>query len=99
MKSSATAPTANAGRYMVQLCKHFGHKAPSSWNDHEGKITFEMGEAALRASPETLMVVAQASDAESLARLEQVIESHLRRFAFQEPEMAVEWRRGATARH
>ena len=51
MKSSATVPTANAGRYMVQLCKHFGHKVPAEWNDHEGKITFEMGEAALRAAP------------------------------------------------
>lgn len=95
MKSSATAPTPNAGRYMVQLCKHFGHKVPSSWNDHEGKITFEMGEAALRASPETLMMVAQANDAESLARLERVMESHLKRFAFREPELDVEWRRGA----
>ena len=43
MKSSATVPTAHAGRYMVQLCKHFGHKIPAEWNDHEGKITFEMG--------------------------------------------------------
>ncbi|WP_312161315.1 DUF2218 domain-containing protein [Phenylobacterium sp.] len=95
MKSSATVPTANAGRYMVQLCKHFGHKVPAEWNDHEGKITFEMGEAALRAAPETLMLVAQAGDLESLSRLEKVMDSHLKRFAFREPDMAVEWRRGA----
>lgn len=95
MRSSATVVTPNAGRYMIQLCKHFGHKVPSSWNDHEGRITFEMGEAALRAAPETLMMVAQAGDAESLGRLEQVMDSHLRRFAFREPQMDVEWRRGA----
>jgi hypothetical protein len=95
MKSSATVPTANAGRYMVQLCKHFGHEVPASWNDHEGKIVFEMGEAALRAAPETLMMVAQASDAESLARLEQVMDSHLKLLALSEPQMDVEWRRGA----
>ena len=95
MKSSATVPTANAGRYMVQLCKHFGHKIPTEWNDHEGKITFAMGEVALRAGPETLMMVASAADAERLARVEQVTDSHLKRFAFREPDMTVDWRRGA----
>ena len=54
-----------------------------------------MGEAALRAAPETLMMVAQAGDPDSLARVEKVMDSHLKRFAFREPEMAVEWRRGA----
>ena len=95
MKSSATVPTEHASRYMVQLCKHFGHKIPTEWNDHEGKITFAMGEVALRAGPQTLMMVASAADAERLARVEQVTDSHLKRFAFREPEMAVEWRRGA----
>ena len=61
MKSSATVPTEHASRYMVQLCKHFGHKIPTEWNDHEGKITFAMGEVALRAGPETLMMVASAA--------------------------------------
>ena len=95
MKSSATVLTEHGHRYMVQLCKHFGHKIPTEWNDHEGKITFEMGEAALRAAPETLMMVARAGDSESLSRLEKVMDSHLKRFAFREPDMAVEWRRGA----
>ena len=95
MKSSATVLTEHGHRYMVQLCKHFGHKIPTEWNDHEGKITFEMGEAALRAAPETLMMVARAGDPESLSRLEKVMDSHLKRFAFREPDMAVEWRRGA----
>jgi hypothetical protein len=95
MKSSATIPTAEAQRYMVQLCKHFGHKVPATCEGHEGRITFEMGEASMRATPETLMIVGQAADLEGLGRLEQVMESHLKRFAFREPEMAVEWRRGA----
>ena len=95
MKSSATVVTENAGRYMVQLCKHFGHKIPTEWNDHEGRITFAVGQVALRAAPGTLMMVASAADAEGLARLEQVTDSHLKRFAFREPDMAVDWRRGA----
>lgn len=92
-RSSATVVTPNAGRYMVQLCKHFGHKVPAQWNHHEGRITFETGEAALRAAPDTLMLVAKAGDPESLARLEQVMDSHLKRFALHEPQIDVEWRR------
>ncbi|HEY9234174.1 MULTISPECIES: DUF2218 domain-containing protein [Phenylobacterium] len=95
MRSSATVVTPNAQRYMVQLCKHFGHKVPVEWSDHEGKISFEIGQAAFRAAPETLMLVADAPDTEKLSRLEHVVDSHLKRFAFREPEMAVDWRRGA----
>ena len=93
MKSSATIPTENARRYMIQLCKHFGHRAPAEFDDREGRIRFEAGEAALLAAPQTLMLVAQAETPESLARIEQVIASHLKRFAFREPELAVDWRR------
>ncbi len=95
MKSSATIATPNAQRYLVQLCKHFSHKRPATWEGQEGRITFEAGEAAMRASPDTLMLVSQAGDKDGLVRVEQVIESHLKRFAFREPDMAVEWRRGA----
>jgi hypothetical protein len=93
MKSSATVPTEHAQRYMTQLCKHFAHKVPATFEGREGRITFDMGQAALRASEGSLIVVGEAGDAEGLARLEQVIESHLKRFAFREPELAVEWRR------
>lgn len=95
LKSSATIPTTEAQRYMVQLCKRFGHKVTATYEGHEGRITFEMGEASMRASPETLMIISQADDAERLGRLEQVMESHLKRFAFREPDMAVDWRRAA----
>ena len=94
MKSSATVATPHAERYMTQLCKHFAHKVPASVEGREGKISFEAGEAALRASPDTLMLITSAADGEGLARVEQVIASHLKRFAFREPEMTVDWRRG-----
>ncbi|MFN3521544.1 MAG: DUF2218 domain-containing protein [Phenylobacterium sp.] len=94
MKSTATVATPNAHRYMVQLCRHFGHRVPASFDQREGRITFDVGEAAMRASPDTLMMVATSPDPEGLERLEKVMESHLVRFAFREPDMAVEWRRG-----
>ena len=95
MKSSATVPTSHAQRYMTQLCKHFGHRVPATLAGQEGKVAFEAGEASMRASPDTLMLVSCAGDAEGLARIERTIESHLKRFAFREPDLAVQWRRGA----
>ena len=93
MRSSSTIPTDHGRRYMIQLCKHFGHRVEATFGEREGKIAFEAGEVRLRAAPESLMVVAEAERDEGLARLERVIESHLKRFAFREPELAVEWRR------
>src|SRR3954447_10645232 len=97
MRSSATVPTSHAQRYMVQLCKHFGHRVPATLGERDGRIQFDGGEVRLRSAPETLMVIAEAAAPEGLGRLEQVIESHLKRFAFREPELAVEWSRPRAA--
>jgi hypothetical protein len=43
------------------------------------------------------MVVAEAGEDEGLSRLERVVESHLKRFAFREPGLAVDWRRAGQA--
>ena len=93
MRSTATIATENARRYMIQLCKHFGHRVTATFNDKEGRIAFETGEVHLRAAPRTLMLLADAAQPDLLERLETVIDSHLKRFAFREPDLAVEWRR------
>jgi hypothetical protein len=93
MRSSVTILTPNARRYMIQLCKHFGHRAPATYNDREGEIVFETGKVGLRAAPETLMLCTDAAELSGVERLERVIESHLKRFAFREPELSFDWRR------
>ena len=95
MRSSATISTQNAHRYMVQLCKHFGHRVTATFNEKEGRIAFDGGDVHLRAAPQTLMLLADAEQPEGLARLEGVIASHLKRFAFREPDLAVDWRRAS----
>jgi hypothetical protein len=97
MRSSATVPTAHARRYMIQLCKHFAHRVTARFGNREGVIDFEAGEVRLRAGQGTLMLVAEAQAADSLERLEQVLASHLKRFAFREPGLAVEWSRAKAA--
>ena len=42
MRSSATVPTSHARRYMVQLCKHFAHRVPATFDERDGRIQFEV---------------------------------------------------------
>jgi hypothetical protein len=93
MRSSSTIVTDAAPRYMSQLCKHFGHKVPATLSGREGQISFEAGQVHLRASPATLMIRVEVADGEALQRLEGVVASHLRRFAFREPDLAIDWSR------
>jgi hypothetical protein len=97
MKSAATILTPNGRRYMIQLCKHFGHRVSATYDEREGEIVFEAGKVGLRAAPETFLVWVTAAEAGALQRLEQVVESHLKRFAFREPDLTLDWRRSATA--
>lgn len=90
LRSEALVSTANAARYMGQLCKHFGHKIPTTLTETEGSITFAMGRCALSAETQLLTLRAEAADIEALARVEEVVASHLDRFAFRD-KPAVKW--------
>jgi hypothetical protein len=92
--SRADVCTAKAQGYLVQLCKHFAHKIPATCADNRGRITFGVGVAELDATePGVLKISVSAPDAEQIPALEDVVERHLKRFAFKE-ELAMGWVRG-----
>jgi hypothetical protein len=84
VRSKAEVETAHARRYLAQLCKHFGHKCPTSHDEHAGQITFEMGVCSLQAGAERLTLSLDAPDGLRLERLQDVVARHLVRFAFRE---------------
>ncbi|GAA6208058.1 DUF2218 domain-containing protein [Cognatishimia sp. WU-CL00825] len=88
--SSAKITTPNASGYLQQLCKHFGHKIDVVFSSHEGKILFPFGSAEMIAKADQLVMVLRAEDAEALAKLQQVMSSHLTRFAFRE-DLQIKW--------
>lgn len=90
--SEAEVRTAKASGYLQQLCKHFGHRIPVSFDADRGRIEFEKGVCELDAAraPEILHMRVSAESPEARARLEEVVGSHLVRFAFRE-EMRVDW--------
>ena len=79
-----------ASGYLQQLCKHFQHKRPVTFDPAQGRIEFTAGVCALAASRNRLVIDLTATDPESLPMLKDVVERHLLRFAFRE-ELAVSW--------
>jgi hypothetical protein len=93
MTSVARVNTASPARYMGQLCKHFAHKIPASFDADSGRIAFPFGLCELATGEDLLVLCVSAASDEDLARMEDVIARHLLRFAFREPPEVV-WKRG-----
>jgi uncharacterized protein len=91
VRSVADIETANASKYLQQLCKHFGHKTTVTFDDKSGQIAFEMGNCQLEARDGILAVTLTATDAANMPRLQDVVVRHLVRFAFRET-LQIDWR-------
>lgn len=94
--AEARVVSANARRYLSQLCKHFQHKLPVTLaaDGSEGRIEFSGGACTLAADAEVLMVRLLAEDAAARERLEDVVARHLLRFAFRE-NLEIPWQPSA----
>ena len=88
--STALVRTDKASRYLVQLCKHFGHKVPVEWTETDGVVRFEPGTCRMAASQDGLTLACESETPEALAVVQDVIASHLQRFAWKE-ELTVSW--------
>ena len=90
MRSTTAIEMPNAGVYLRQLCRHFGHRVETTFGDRDGRISFAFGECELHAGDDRLELTAIADDGEARERVENVVGSHLERFAFRE-ELRVTW--------
>lgn len=90
LAATARIATANAKRYPTQLCKHFEHRRPVTYDDGAGEIAFQLGVCRLRAEAGVLTLHVASMDAAALPHLEDVVARHLIRFAFRE-DVHIEW--------
>ncbi|EYD74902.1 hypothetical protein Rumeso_03543 [Rubellimicrobium mesophilum DSM 19309] len=88
---TGTYETPNASRYLQQLCKHFGHKVEASFDETSGTIAFPAATATLAATSSALSVALDVQDPGQVARMREVIDSHLKRFAFREEFEGMAW--------
>ncbi|WP_433910595.1 DUF2218 domain-containing protein [Sphingomonas yabuuchiae] len=93
--SVARVPTLSASRYLQQMAKHWSHKMEVSFTPEEGTILFPNGsKLEMRAASETLDIVLTVPEDGDVARMREVVASHLDRFAFREAPLTFDWREG-----
>lgn len=87
----ASAPTANAAKYVQQLCKHWSHKLEVELSERRGVVRFPGALVTLEAGAEALEVTIEGEKSEEVERLKGVVASHLDRFAFREAPLRFDW--------
>ena len=93
--STAKIETAHAGKYLVQLAKHWSHRFPDlTWNETRADIPFPAGQCVVtsKENENILAIELNAPDEETASRLENVVAEHLKRFAFRE-SLEIVWQR------
>ena len=99
--ATAAVPTANASRYLQQLCKHWAHNLQVDFTPEHGRVVFPKdarganhpadGTVTFDARADVLEVRVDASSPEQLAGLKGAVERHLDRFAFREAPLTFDW--------
>ena len=89
--TSGQTQTEHANKYLLQLCKHWSHKAETTSLPNSGTIEFSTGERVeLSAMGNVLKMVVSANSASELEEFVETVETHIRRFAFRE-DLLFEW--------
>ncbi|MDF1747561.1 MAG: DUF2218 domain-containing protein [Alphaproteobacteria bacterium] len=99
--STAEVPTENGNRYLQQLCKHWAHKLAVDMTEGQGRIIFPKdGRSGTWAEDATVTLTAHSNHLECRIEasadaqrdaLQDVISSHLDRFAFREAPLSFDW--------
>jgi hypothetical protein len=92
--AKASVPTANAAKYLQQLCKHWSHRLEVDFSDRKGVVRFPAAVATLDAGEDSLLVSIEGEASEEVERLKGVVATHLDRFAFREAPLKLDWSGG-----
>ncbi len=92
ISSQAHVQTSNASRYLVQLCKHFAHKIEVTYDSKNGHATFPFGTCTMQADETQLILQCTGNDEAALMRVQDILQEHLKGFAFREKPSIV-WTR------
>lgn len=92
MTVTARFATPRASRYLQQMCKHFAHKVPATFDETHGEVVLPHGRCVMDADAEVLTLSCEANEPDREPLLVKVVEVHLMRFAWKEPA-ELEWLR------
>jgi uncharacterized protein len=92
MRSSTEVRSGEAQALALRMGKHFGHKVLVETEGAVTRVHTRFGAFELEPVSDVLRVSATAGDTEALTRLEELVASHLGRFARGE-ELEIGWAR------
>jgi hypothetical protein len=90
LASRADVVTDAPGRYAKQLVSHLGRRVEWATDGDTSTAAFGTGTGRVVVGDGVLTLLAEAPDAEGLARVQDVLGRHLERFG-QRDELAVRW--------
>ncbi|MFD0987952.1 DUF2218 domain-containing protein [Methyloligella solikamskensis] len=93
IKSQAVVQTPAASKYLQQLCKHFAHKAPATFDMTTARVEFPFGLCEMEANERELAISCDSPDQPSMTKMQNVVGGHLERFAWRE-KLQVQWNGG-----
>ncbi len=91
MKYNAIVATPNSSRYLQQLSKHWGHKCPVEFTPTHSTIDLPLGRVVMAASESDLTIHLEPKSGEDVARLKDIVASHIDRFAHKEGPLTYDW--------
>ncbi len=90
MKATAIVRSEEPGALALRMRKHFAHKVPVETVGSRDRVTIAAGEFELEARDGELVIRVAAPDEARLARVQEVVGSHLGRFA-RGADVELEW--------
>ena len=84
MNAKSSFETERASRYLTALVHHFGRKVDAECEGNSGWVQFPFGRCDMTAAENRLVLSASAEDDKGLRQVENIVTSHLERFAFRE---------------
>ena len=94
LRSEATVGTEAPDRYLAQLCKHFAPDIPATYSGAEGRAEFGFGHCTMQAERRYLVLVVEAEDEQSLARMQHLVGLRLGRCMWRERPV-IDWVRSS----
>ena len=95
VRSSGIFRSQDARNYLLRLAKHFSHKVEVHHDHDQGRarIGFSCGTVLIAAEDDRLSLEVYSQNVEDRRETEDVLESHLERFAFREAPVSIVWTR------
>ncbi|MFT3966042.1 MAG: DUF2218 domain-containing protein [Sphingobium sp.] len=90
-ESRVSIATLNGGRYLRQLCKHWAHRLEVEETGDQACLRLPQAFLTMAADPSALHIHLRADQDGDLQAMQEVVSSHLDRFAFREAPFALEW--------